>query len=101
MAKKKLSKKSKDTELVILKKLDILSVAKVLGVISSLFGLIIGISYLILYQIGMPIADVGIIGLIIFTIFYGIIGFIAGALGALIYNVIADWIGGIEIELKK
>jgi hypothetical protein len=30
---------------------------------------------------------------------YGLMGFIMGALGALIYNLIAGWVGGIEMEL--
>jgi hypothetical protein len=41
-------------------------------------------------------------GAVIFLpIFYGILGFIFGLIGALLYNGIARLIGGIEIELEE
>lgn len=39
--------------------------------------------------------------LIIMPILYGIFGFIFVAIGCLLYNVIAKFVGGIEIELEK
>ena len=42
----------------------------------------------------------GIIALFI-PIVYGVMGFIAGAIGALIYNLMAKWVGGIQIELQS
>ena len=33
-------------------------------------------------------------------VFYGVIGFIFGALGALIYNIAAGFVGGVEFELE-
>ena len=33
-------------------------------------------------------------------IMYGLMGFVMGAIGALIYNLIAGWVGGIEMELE-
>jgi len=33
-------------------------------------------------------------------VLYGVMGFIVGAVGALIYNLIAGWIGGIELRLE-
>jgi hypothetical protein len=33
-------------------------------------------------------------------ILYGVIGFIIGVIGAFIYNLVARWAGGIEIELE-
>ena len=41
-----------------------------------------------------------LIGIVMVPIFYGMIGFIIGAVGALIYNLVAKWVGGIEIELE-
>ena len=33
-------------------------------------------------------------------IIYAAMGFVFGALGALIYNVVAKWVGGIEVEVE-
>jgi hypothetical protein len=33
-------------------------------------------------------------------IFYGAMGFILGVIGAFIYNLIARWVGGIEVEVE-
>ncbi len=37
---------------------------------------------------------------IIMPFFYAAIGFVAGALGAFVYNLAAKWVGGIEIDLQ-
>lgn len=33
-------------------------------------------------------------------ILYAVMGFVFGALGALIYNLVAKWVGGIEVEVE-
>ena len=33
-------------------------------------------------------------------VIYGAMGFILGVLGAAIYNLVAQWIGGIEVEVE-
>jgi hypothetical protein len=38
--------------------------------------------------------------LLFMPIVYGVMGFIITAIGAVIYNVVAGWTGGIEIELN-
>ena len=47
---------------------------------------------------GIVLAIVTLVG---FPIMYGIIGFIGGALGALLYNLFANFVGGIEIEVES
>ena len=42
----------------------------------------------------------GVAALIFLPIMYGVIGFIAGAIGAALYNLIAGIVGGIEIEVE-
>lgn len=42
----------------------------------------------------------GLGAIIIAPIFYGIIGGIGGALGAFIYNLVAGWIGGLEVDIS-
>ena len=45
-------------------------------------------------------AGLGLAAIIIIPLLYGIFGFIAGAIAALIYNLAAKWIGGLEIETE-
>ena len=44
-----------------------------------------------LFGIGAPI---------FLPIFYGIMGFVGGLLSAWLYNIVAKWVGGIEIETE-
>lgn len=36
---------------------------------------------------------------ILYPVVLGVIGFIVGSIGALVYNLIASWIGGIKMEI--
>jgi hypothetical protein len=50
----------------------------------------------------MPaIMGMGVGFIIIFPIIYAVMGFVTGAIGALIYNLVAKWIGGIEVEVEE
>ena len=47
----------------------------------------------------------GILGMgfgliVIGPIFYGVMGFIVGVIGAFVYNIVAGWVGGIEVEVE-
>ena len=42
----------------------------------------------------------GIGAIILFPIFYGVIGFIGGVIFAALYNVVARMMGGIEVEIS-
>lgn len=87
--------------------------AKVEGLIGVVIGLIAGLVFFLVgsaLQTVLQSAEVdgasglmagGAIGIIALPIMYGIFGFIGGAIGALLYNLIAGWIGGIEIELEN
>ncbi len=95
-----------------IKKLNILSVAK----ISAIFGLVLGIIagiYTSLIIPAMLSADptlaeqANIPGnfylytLVLVPIIYIIICFLSGLIGAALYNLFAKWIGGIKIELTE
>lgn len=98
-----------------LKRVGVLSSAKISGIVGAGLGLIIGVIYgLILMTVGAalmsasgegPGAGFGIVGglmvMIIAPIFYGVLSFIFGALYALIYNVAAGFVGGIEMEFES
>ena len=101
-----------------IKKLGILSVAKMQGVMGLVIGLIIGVIYgliIIAYSLlGASILKgnsslavggggvvVGIVAMIAIPLIYGIVGFIGGAIGALLYNLFAGMVGGVEIEVEN
>ena len=97
---------------MVIKKLDVLSVGKITGIIAAAFGLIAGLLLLVFGGLfaGMlgsqgdasPLAALGggVVGAIALPIFYGICGFIGGVIQALIYNIAAGVIGGIRIETE-
>ena len=92
-----------------IKRIGVLSVAKMLGAIYACIGLIGGAFFSCFALIGATAAfaeagSEGLIGLlfgvgaiVIFPIMYGVIGFIGGLIVGFIYNVVAGWMGGIEI----
>ena len=41
-----------------------------------------------------------LIGAVFVPILYGIVGFVAGAPAAWSYNLIAGWVGGMEVEVE-
>lgn len=101
-----------------IKRFGALSVAKMQGLLMFVVGLIIGVIYGLIFMIFgaamsalMPQGDNQAIGgvgsivgglviMIALPIFYGLIGFIGGAIGAAIYNIAASMVGGIKLELE-
>lgn len=96
---------------MILKRIDPSSCAKVYGVVCVAVGLIAGLFISVAAWLTSSMFDgggggggMGMLfraGAIIFLpIFYGVIGFIMGYLSAVVYNVAAKSIGGIEVEFE-
>ena len=91
------------------KRLGVLSLGKMLGLLYALLGFIIGLIFSCVSLVGSVamISELGgegafgllfgIGSIVLFPIFYGVIGFIAGLLVAFLYNIIARFVGGIEI----
>lgn len=84
-----------------------LQLAKILGILYGLLGLLFMPVFLLMALAGVASPDedgfgiaAGGLGLaIFFPIMYAVMGFISGLLGAFLYNLVAKWVGGIEIEL--
>lgn len=96
--------------MVVLKRLGVLSVAKLQALTMAVFGLLIGLIYAFIGIIASAIgggaeAALGIglslLAIIFVPIIYGIFGFIVGAIGAFVYNLFAGWVGGIEMEFSQ
>ncbi|MCK4883957.1 MAG: hypothetical protein KAS30_03745 [Candidatus Diapherotrites archaeon] len=97
-------------------KIEVMSLAKIYGATIGFLVLILGVVGTLLVAVfGSAIAPMigldagagfvgivisGLIMTILAAIFYSIIGFISGAVGALLYNFVAKKVGPIEIELE-
>ena len=95
-----------------IKRIGVLSATKIVGALYFALGLIIGLLFACAGLVGvaadassgledMSVAIFFLLGLCAFPIFYGLIGAIAGAIGAALYNVIAGAVGGLEIEFSE
>ncbi len=100
-----------------IKKLGVLSVAKIYAVMMLVIMLIFSIPYgLFIMIFGAALMGGGqrenllaggggiVLGLLIMIglpIIYSVFGFIAGALSAFVYNIFSGLVGGIEIEVEN
>ncbi len=89
----------------VVKKIGVLSFAKIEAVLMAIVGLVYGIIFAVfgssaLTEAGAVGAGYGILGIIILPVTYALMGFALGAAGAFLYNLVAKHIGGIEIELE-
>lgn len=92
---------------MIIKRFNVLKLAIFQGALMAAFGLIAGLFVLLFGSMmgamggsGMPGMLGGVGAVIILPILYGVFGFVAGAIGAFIYNLVANVVGGIEIEVE-
>ncbi|HEX6625663.1 MAG TPA: DUF3566 domain-containing protein [Pyrinomonadaceae bacterium] len=99
------------------KRVGVFSYAKITAVTNAAFGLIIGVIYGLIFMVvggaimagggrdtgaaGAGSIAVGLVIMVVFPIFTGVVGFIAGVIGALIYNVAAGFVGGLELEMEN
>ena len=92
-----------------IKKIDVMVAAKLNGLLSAVFGFIFGAILSLFSFIGTNVHNMkgGMFGIaygagaiIILPIFYAVFGYLAGLIGAAVYNVIAKKIGGFKIDLK-
>ncbi len=92
---------------MILKKIGVLSLAKIYGSLMAFMGFIVGLfvsffSFLIPAPQGtVPLMSLGLASIILLPIFYGVLGFLAGGFTAWIYNLVAKHMGGLELEFDK
>jgi len=105
---------------MIIKRVGVLSVAKIMGALYAMLGLIIGIPFGLIMMLGMGAAmmgnqsqdgavgaglagmgmGMGLVMMILFPIFYGVLGLIGGLIMGALYNLTAGFMGGIEIDVE-
>ena len=99
-----------------IKRLRVLSVAKIVGGIYAGVGLLVAAIFAVVFLLAALVGSAateefaaaglagGVFGALVILIFaplfYGVLGFVAGIVGAFVYNLMAGWIGGIEVEVE-
>jgi len=91
------------------KRLGVLSVANISGILYAIFGLIAGLFAAFFSTLAASfggydsfgIFGMGFAGIIVLPIMYGVIGWIGGLISAALYNLVARWTGGIQVELEQ
>jgi hypothetical protein len=91
-----------------IRKVGVLSVAKIMGLVYGLMSLLfLPFFFLILSGLTMSEAEKAVPGIgalwmmaLVMPLMYAAAGFVSGALLAFFYNLIAGWVGGIELDLQ-
>jgi hypothetical protein len=87
-----------------LKRVGVLSAGKIIGVMYVVLGLFVGGIVSLIALAGaslgggrdaLPGVLGGVAAIVFLPIFYGVLGFLSGVIGAALYNVVARLIGGI------
>lgn len=94
--------------MVKLRRVGVLSVGKISAILGVIIGFIVGVIYAFIFVIAgaisgeLPFGGIfGIFAVIVFPIMYGIFGFVGGVIEAFLYNLVAGWIGGIELHFEE
>lgn len=92
-----------------IKKIGVLSLGKISALLYAIMGLIVGVFMALISLIGATFSQsttgmfgmlFGVGAIILLPIFYGAMGFVTGVITAWLYNIIANWIGGLEVEIE-
>jgi hypothetical protein len=96
---------------MIIRRVGPLSCAKIFGILQALVGLLMGGMFFLVSLAGAfaqsdspfgPFrALFGVAAIFFFPVLYGCMGFLAGLIGASLYNVLAGSIGGIQVDLSE
>lgn len=95
---------------MIVKRVGVLSVAKVYGALSGSMGLLIGLILAAASAVGFGLSEgdqpawiggmLGVGAVIFLPLFYGVMGLVMGAIGAALYNLFAGLVGGVSLEVE-
>jgi len=94
---------------MVLTRIEPMSLAKVYAVLGALYGLLVGLPIACFMSMmgsaieqyggsGGGMGGVGLAAIIIYPIMGAIGGFIGGIITAFVYNLVAGWVGGVEME---
>jgi hypothetical protein len=90
---------------MIIRRIEPMSAAKIAAVLYALMGFLLGLFFALigsmaggLGQMPIPFAAGGFAAIILVPIVYACIGFIMTLIMAALYNLVAGWVGGVEIQ---
>jgi hypothetical protein len=98
---------------MIIKSVGILSVARIVAAIYAIFGLIAGVFLSLMALVGVGLNNeissqaswmgpfFGFGAVLALPVIYFVLGFLGGAIGAWVFNNVAQAVGGLEIELEE
>jgi len=95
---------------MVIKRIGPMSLARISGILYALVGFVIGCAFSVASVVGgIPQGGpeppggmaFGASAVFVLPIAYGFLGFITSLMGAMIYNALAGFIGGIEIEVGE
>jgi hypothetical protein len=82
-------------------RLSVHQTAKVLAILYGMMGLLVIPFFLVLPMLAPGEAEGFGIGLaLLFPLIYAVFGYVFVAIGCLLYNLVAGWVGGIEVEMR-
>jgi len=95
---------------MVVKRIGPLSFAKISGMLYGLMGLIFGACISLFSLLGGALAPgrgsgapallFGAAAIVVFPILYGLLGFVMSLIGAALYNLVAGWVGGVELDVQ-
>ncbi|HVL67976.1 MAG TPA: hypothetical protein VM364_12000 [Vicinamibacterales bacterium] len=95
---------------MVIRRVGVLSVAKMYAAISAAMGLLFGVFLALASLVGVSLGEegqpafVGVMfgagAVVALPLFYGAMGFVMGAIGAAIYNLFAGVVGGVSIDVE-
>lgn len=93
-----------------IRRVGVLSVAKIYGALMAGMGLLVGIMFAGLSTVAPALAGsdlppfmsamFGVGAVVILPIVYGVMGLVMGAVGGALYNMFAGTVGGVQIDVE-
>jgi hypothetical protein len=94
-----------------IRRFNILKTSTVVALMYMVIVTVIFVPFLLLVGIaGMSVNDgptqgagaIGVLGIGVFVVlFYGILGWVFTAIACAVYNIVAGWVGGIEVQVEQ
>ncbi len=95
---------------MVIRRIDPVSFGKIFGGLYAIFGIMWAGFALLMLLAGVALnpgsapfgssMGAGLFGLIIMPVLMGVFGFIGGAIGAVLFNLAAGFVGGVKIDVE-